>query len=85
MKEGKATFETKYETHTRLVDELGNELPEDFAPAHPDVQGADPDTSGLVGGGKAKSQPANAQAGSSLKNERLNQAKPASDASEATK
>lgn len=43
--EGKVSFQTKYETRTRLVDEAGNEIqrgrdggePEMIAPAHPDV------------------------------------------------
>ena len=83
MKEGKATFETKYETRTRLVDELGNEVPDAFGPAHPDVEGQNPDTKGLPEG-EGKRQPASANAGSSLKGERL-EAKPASDANAATK
>lgn len=84
VKEGKATFHTKYETRTRLVDELGNEVPEGFAPAHPDVQGQNPDTKGMPEE-KGKSQPAQANAGSSLKKDQFYPPKPASDAKEATK
>ena len=41
--EGKVSFQTKYETRTRLVDAAGNEIgdasagAEGFAPPHPDV------------------------------------------------
>lgn len=83
MDEGKAKFETKYETKTRLVDEQGNEVQEALAPDHPDVEGQNPDTKG-VPEGQANKKPADAQAGSSLK-EKQKEAKPASDASEATK
>ena len=83
--EGNAKFETKYETRTRVVDELGNEVPQQqLAPDHPDVQGQNPDTQGMPES-EANRQPAPAQAGSSKKNEVQGEAKPASDASEATK
>ena len=46
--EGKVSFQTRYETRTRLVDAQGNEIaqPEDaqIAPPHPDVEGSDPET-----------------------------------------
>ncbi len=83
MAEGKAKFETKYETRTRLVDEFGNEVQSPVAPDHPDVEGADPETP--AGAGRGKSEPANAEAGSSKKTGKQSQAQPASDASEATK
>ena len=83
--EGNAKFETKYETRTRLVDELGNEIPQQqLAPDHPDVEGQNPDTKG-VPESQANRKPAPAQAGSSKKDEGQGEAKPASDASEATK
>ena len=82
MAEGKAKFETKYETRTRLVDEFGNEVQSPIAPDHPDVEGADPETPQPQHG---KSEPANAQADSSKKNDKQRKAQPASDASEATK
>lgn len=84
MAEGKVKFETKYETNTRLVDEQGNEIQQPLAPDHPDVEGQNPDTKGLQEG-QANKKPADAQAGSSGKQEKQNEAKPASDASEATK
>jgi dolichyl-phosphate-mannose-protein mannosyltransferase len=85
MAEGKASFQTKYETRTRLVDESGNVVaPSGVAPDHPDVEGINPDTKG-VPEEKGRSQPADANAGSSVKNLDEGKAKPASDASEATK
>ena len=46
--EGKVSFQTRYETRTRLIDAQGNEIvqPEDVgvAPPHPDVEGAEPET-----------------------------------------
>lgn len=85
MAEGKAKFETKYETRTRVVDELGNEVPP-VAPDHPDYeQGQNPDTKGIPAG-KGQSRPADAQAeAESVEAERNKEAQPASDANEATK
>lgn len=83
--EGKASFQTKYETRTRLVDEYGNEVNSSgVAPDHPDVDGQNPDTKG-VPEEKGRSQPAEVKAGGSVKKEDDGKAKPASDASEATK
>lgn len=85
LAEGKATFQTKYETRTRMVDEFGNEVnASGVAPDHPDVEGQNPDTKG-VPEEKGRSQPADAKAGGSVKKEDDGKAKPASDASEATK
>jgi dolichyl-phosphate-mannose-protein mannosyltransferase len=83
LKEGRAKFETKYETRTRVVDDQGNEIPP-VAPDHPDVQGQNPDTKGIPE--EKASQPAAAQAEpESSEGERKNEAQPASDANEATK
>lgn len=85
LAEGKASFQTKYETRTRMVDEFGNEVnASGVAPDHPDVEGQNPDTKG-VPEEKGRSQPADAKAGGSVKKEDDGKAKPASDASEATK
>jgi len=86
MKDGKATFQTKYETRTRVVDEFGNEVQNPYAPEHPDVEGQNPDTKGIPEE-KGKSMPAQAQAevGSSANKEGQQPAQPASDANEATK
>ena len=84
LKEGRAKFETKYETRTRVVDEHGNEV-KPAAPEHPDVQGQNPDTRG-VPEEKGNNQPASAQAeAESSEREKQNKAQPASDANEATK
>jgi dolichyl-phosphate-mannose-protein mannosyltransferase len=93
LAEGKATFQTKYETRTRLVDEHGNLLDEKggeasrlsgVAPDHPDVEGQNPSTKG-VPEDQANKSPPEAQAGGSVKKVDEGKAKPASDASEATK
>lgn len=85
LAEGKASFQTKYETRTRLVDEAGNEVnASGVAPDHPDVEGQNPSTKG-VPEEQARSQPADAKAGGSVKKGDDGKAKPASDASEATK
>lgn len=84
-KEGSASFQTKYETRTRLVDAAGNEIPgpEGYAPEHPDADGASPETKkGAEGEG---AQPIQAQVPSGSENkERDSQAKPASEVNEAT-
>jgi dolichyl-phosphate-mannose-protein mannosyltransferase len=81
IKEGSATFQTKYETRTRLVDAAGNEIQghEGFAPEHPDAEGASPETKKAPEG-----EGAQLPSGSEGK-ERDTQAKPASEANEATK
>ncbi|KAK5955149.1 Dolichyl-phosphate-mannose--protein mannosyltransferase 1 [Knufia fluminis] len=84
LAEGKASFSTKYETETRLVDEHGNIIsdPSSVAPEHPDAEGVNPDTKGQP---KASNEPADAEVSiDDSKEEILKQAKPASDASEAT-
>jgi len=49
--EGKVSFQTRYETRTRLVDAQGNEIPmpegAGVAPPHPDVEGVDRETVGI--------------------------------------
>ena len=84
-KDGKVTFKTKYETKTRLVDEAGNEIQQQYAPEHPDAEGQNPDTKG-VPERKGQSSPASAaveKRGSKGKDK--SKAQPASDANEATK
>ena len=85
LADGNASFQTKYETRTRLVDENGNEVnPSSVAPEHPDVEGQNPSTKG-VPEEQANQKPAQAKAGGSAKkDEDEGKAKPASDASEAT-
>jgi dolichyl-phosphate-mannose-protein mannosyltransferase len=49
--EGKVSFETRFETRTRIIDADGNEIvdPEavGVAPPHPDVEGVDRETVGI--------------------------------------
>ncbi|KAF1814530.1 protein mannosyltransferase 1 [Eremomyces bilateralis CBS 781.70] len=43
--QGKVSFQTRYETRTRIVDADGNEISnEGVAPPHPDVEGQNPET-----------------------------------------
>jgi len=84
--DSKVSFKVKYETRTRLVDADGKEVPgsDGLAPAHPDVEGQNPDTKGVKE--DPHSQPANAAASSgSVNKEEHGKAMPASDANEATK
>lgn len=86
MAEGKASFSTKYQTETLLVDEFGNILPENsLAPEHPDVEGQDPDTKGPT---DASRNPASVEVPVGVaenKEVKSPVAEPASEASEATK
>jgi dolichyl-phosphate-mannose-protein mannosyltransferase len=84
--DSKVSFKFKYETRTRLVDADGKEVPgsDGLAPAHPDVEGQNPDTKGVKE--DPHSQPANAAASlGSVNKEEHGRAMPASDANEATK
>ena len=84
---GNATFKTKYETRTRMVDADGNEIsiPSGWAPEHPDVQGQNPDTKGLPeSDGKSKPADASVSYGQSVHESEQKMPKPASDANEAT-
>lgn len=46
LKNADVSFETKYETRTKVIDEQGREIPEEVlhAPPHPDVEGQNPET-----------------------------------------
>ena len=82
---GSATFQTRYETRTRMVDADGNEIG-NWAPEHPDVEGQNPDTKG-VPEAAGKNEPAKAPVPGSKSDEKANKKKPpkpASDANEAT-
>lgn len=95
--QGKVSFQTKYETRTRLVDAAGNDLgegqagAEGVAPPHPDVEGRNPETAGAGKDGEARDQPATASVGDDVgKEQRVEKAKggkprPASEGNEATK
>lgn len=70
---GKVSFQTRYETRTRIIDAAGNELyegpagsvPDNLlnpAPPHPDVEGRNPETKGAPGEGEANEKPATNEA-----------------------
>ena len=95
--QGKVSFQTRYETRTRVVDAAGNDIAEGpagaegFAPPHPDVEGRNPETAGDGKEGEARNQPATASVGDDLgKEQKVEKAKggkprPASEGNEATK
>lgn len=87
MAEGKASFSTKYETETKLVDEFGNIIPEpkSVAPDHPDVEGQNPDTKGSSDASRKPAQADIPSEAADNKEVRSPEAQPASEASEATK
>ena len=91
--EGKVSFQTRYETRTRVVDAQGNELyegpadqpiPEGFAPPHPDVEGQNPETKNKKGEADANEAPPSVPASAGDDNEKSarvqgGKAKPASE------
>lgn len=93
--EGKVSFQTKYETRTRMVDANGNIMSvhgeeASVAPPHPDVQGANPETVG-ASAVDGQDQPASQEAveADESKEESIaksdnKKAKPASEGIEAT-
>lgn len=95
--QGKVSFQTRYETRTRVVDAAGNDIAEGpagaegFAPPHPDVEGRNPETALDGKEGEARDQPATASLGDDIgKEKRVENAKggkprPASEGNEATK
>ncbi len=95
--QGKVSFQTRYETRTRVVDAAGNEIAdgaagaEGFAPPHPDVEGRNPETAGDGKEGEAREQPATASVGDDVGKEKKvekgkgGKPRPASEGNEATK
>ncbi|KAF2146387.1 glycosyltransferase family 39 protein [Aplosporella prunicola CBS 121167] len=94
--EGKVSFQTRYETRTRLVDEEGNEIPgvdvpEGVAPPHPDVEGQNPETAEAAEGDASEKPPVvsanedETKEASAEGKEKKGAPRPASDAKEATK
>lgn len=84
--EGKASFSTKYETETKLVDEFGNPVvgSSGVAPEHPDVEGQNPDTKGSS---EASKEPADVEVPVEAEDDREEESpepQPASEALEAT-
>lgn len=87
--EGKVSFKTRYETRTRVVDAYGNEIennvPEEVAPVHPDVN---PETAG-VPEAQANEAPPTVEVGEDVAKERLveervERARPGSEGQSAT-
>ena len=94
---GALSYKTRYETRTRVLDAMGNEISdgvgvEAIAPPHPDVEGQNPETAG----GKRRAeevreQPATvdakADSGNERSGERIEKQKPrpGSEGNEATK
>lgn len=98
--EGVASFSTKYETETKLVDQFGNVIPdedrslyeaqepasepESVAPEHPDVEGQNPDTKGAVDGSREPASVEVPAQPAQNEAEQSPEAEPPSDAVEAT-
>ncbi|KAL9608692.1 MAG: hypothetical protein Q9167_006494 [Letrouitia subvulpina] len=94
--EGKVSFETRYETRTRVIDANGNEIvdgpvgADGFAPPHPDVD-REPETAAEVSDDEGRESPATASPdddfGKEMSVERADGGKPrpASEGSEATR
>jgi dolichyl-phosphate-mannose-protein mannosyltransferase len=87
-REGKVTFQTRYETKTRLVDADGRIIPDEeaeklqgYAPEHPDVEGQNPETPNREGSGRGR--PAIASESKDVK-DKAGKPRPASEGNEAT-
>lgn len=93
--EGKVSFETRYETRTRVIDSEGKEIAEGpaagegFAPPHPDVDRL-PETDANQPEDDGRTKPATASPEKDIRKEKLaekaedGKPKPASEPSEAT-
>ena len=95
--QGKVSFQTRYETRTRVVDAAGNDIADGpagadgFAPPHPDVEGRNPETAGDGKEDGARDQPATASVEEDIGKEKKvekgkgGEPRPASEGNEATK
>ncbi|KAK2817677.1 hypothetical protein FQN49_007969, partial [Arthroderma sp. PD_2] len=84
--QGEVSFETRYETRTRLIDSQGREIPKEalVAPEHPDVQGSNPETVAKNAPEVPADKPAEVEGeGQSVQREE-GKPKPASEANAAT-
>lgn len=91
-KEGKVSFETRYETRTKVIDPQDQDVyGEDsndrhHAPPHPDVEGQNPETANRGDEVPAPQQPASAVGEEqSVEAADVREPKPASEGKEATK
>lgn len=88
--QGKVSFETRYETRTRTVDAVGNEIADGHAPPHPDVD-REPETAVDVPEDDGREYPATASPEDDISKEQsveqhdLKKPKPAGEGIEATK
>jgi dolichyl-phosphate-mannose-protein mannosyltransferase len=96
--EGKVSFQTRYETRTRIVDAAGNEVAdgmqaaEGLAPPPPDVEGRNPETADS-NEQEAREQPATVAVGDDVGKEHVveqgkirgGEPRPASEGNEATR
>jgi dolichyl-phosphate-mannose-protein mannosyltransferase len=84
-KEGSVSFQTRYETRTKLVDAQGHELHEgEHAPRHPDAEGQNPETFGKRGDDLPVNKPASAVGDEKSIQRGEGKLKPASEGNEAT-
>ncbi|KAN0072254.1 Dolichyl-phosphate-mannose-protein mannosyltransferase domain containing protein [Elaphomyces granulatus] len=85
-KDGQVSFQTRYETRTRVVNAEGQEIFNgEYAPPHPDVEGQNPETGGRRDEKPVGNRPASAAGeGKSLRHEGHGQPRPASEGKEAT-
>jgi dolichyl-phosphate-mannose-protein mannosyltransferase len=90
QEQGNVSFQTKYQTQTRVIDADGRDVVKGavHAPPHPDVEGQNPETNRKRDDGAARNEPASAAAGQdkSVRDEaQAGVPKPASEGNEATK
>lgn len=85
LKNSDVSFETKYETRTKVIDEQGREISEEVlhAPPHPDVEGQDPETVPRKDAQVPVEQPPSADGEEESLMKEQGKAKPASEDNEA--
>jgi dolichyl-phosphate-mannose-protein mannosyltransferase len=84
-KAGSVSFQTRYETRTKLVDAQGRELGEEVhAPHHPDAEGQNPETFGQGGDELPGDKPASVIGDEKSVQRDEGKPKPASEGNEAT-
>jgi dolichyl-phosphate-mannose-protein mannosyltransferase len=84
-KAGSVSFQTRYETRTKLVDAQGHELHEGgHAPRHPDAEGQNPETFGKRGDDLPVDKPASVVGDEKSIQRGQGKPKPASEGNDAT-
>ncbi|KAK2743415.1 hypothetical protein FQN57_004880 [Myotisia sp. PD_48] len=85
QKEGNVSFETRYETRTRMVDSEGRPINQEaLAPDHPDAEGSNPETVGKENPEAAGNKPANVPGEEKSVEKEQGKPKPASEVKDAT-